>query len=480
MTETIRDPHQKALVINRSPQTYGTIAEIGAGQETARWFFRVGGASGTIAKTMSAYDMAFSDFIYGSAPRYVCRERLQAMLDHEYQLLLERLSGSRGSSTCFFAFANTVAIRSYKHKTDGQGWLGIRFQTRPDQPFSEIQLHVNLHGETSQQDQETLGILGVNLIYGALMMHSDPVSLLSSLQDNVPPALAELDMIDFSGPAFEQVDNRLMALQLVEQGMSDAAMFTADGKVAQVADVLWQKPVLIERSRFRPPTHLTMDLIEQARESLRRDDHIEDDNLVILAEMTLSNLCGIDDNGNTDCVDSSDFLHRADILCGLGMNVLISSYLEYYRLAQYLFRYTHGPIAITMGLPSLQEVFEERHYENLPGGILESFGRLFRHDLRLYVCPMLDQASGDMVGLDQFKPVKHLQHLLDHLRESGYIRPLDTLPTEHLNIYSQEVLQQLQRGDSDWESHVPSNVVDMIKTEKLFGYSSENKPARSG
>lgn len=473
MTETIRDPHQKALVINRSPQTYGTIAEIGAGQETARWFFRVGGASGTIAKTMSAYDMAFSDFIYGSAPRYVCRERLQAMLDHEYPLLLERLSCTRGNSTCFFAFANTVAVRSYKHKTDGQGWLGIRFQTQPNQPPSQIELHVNLHGDTSQQDQETLGILGVNMIYGALMMHTDPVGLLSSLQDNVPPALAELDMVDFSGPAFEQVDNRLMALQLVEQGMSDAAMFTADGKVAQVADVLWQKPVLIERSRFRPPTHLTLDLIEQARESLQRDDQIDENNLVILAEMTLNNLCGIDDNGNTDCVDSSDFLHRADILCALGMNVLISSYVEYYRLAQYLFRYTRGPIAITMGLPSLQEVFEERHYENLPGGILESFGRLFRHDLRLYVCPMLNQVSGHRISLEHFKPAGHLQHLLDHLRESGYIRQLDTLPAEHLNIYSHEVLRQLQSGDPGWESSVPANVVNMIKAEKLFGYQSD-------
>ncbi|MGD8784102.1 MAG: hypothetical protein PVG75_06675 [Thioalkalispiraceae bacterium] len=468
MSETIHDPHQKAAAINRSRQKYGTIAEIGAGQETARWFFRVGGAAGTIAKTMSAYDMTFSDAIYGSAPRYVCRERLQAMLEVEYNLLLERLATTRGSDTTFFAFANTVAARSYSHKTDGQGWLGIRFQTHPNQPPSQIELHVNLHGKTNLQDQETLGLLGVNLIYGALMLHEDPTTLLNSLQDNVHADQAELDMIDFSGPAFTQVDNRLMALQLVEQGMSDAAMFTADGRVAQVADVLWQRPVLIERSRFRPPTHLTVDLLEKTRQTLKRENDIDDTKLVVLAEMTLNNLC--EENG--ECVDTSDFLNRADILAALGMNVLISNYGEYYRLAQYLFRYTRQPIAIAMGLPSLYELFDEKHYEDLPGGILESFGRLFRYDLRLYVCPMHDQDNGNLIGLDQFQPAEHLQNLLAHLQKNGYIHGLESIPTEYLKIYSHEVLRELQAGNKQWESSVPANVAELIKAKRLFGFAT--------
>ncbi len=467
MEEVIHAPHQKALAINCNPHQYGSIAEIGAGQETARWFFRVGGAAGTIARTMSAYDMTFSDAIYGSAPRYVSRDRLQAMLNYEYDLLLERLAAKRGSDTTFFAFANTVAARSYSHKADGQGWLGIRFQTQAQAAPSQIELHVNLHGKTNLQDQETLGIIGVNLIYAALMLHSDPASLLSSLQDNIEPAQAELDMIDFSGPAFEQVDNRLMALRLVEQGMSEAAMFTADGRVAQVADILWQRPVLLERSRFHPPTHFTLDLLEHTRSALKQETDIDDDKLVVLAEMTLRDLC----DGN-ECVDARDFLHRADILCALGMNVLISNYVEYYRLAQYLFRYTRQPIAIAMGLPSLHEIFDEHLVEDLPGGVLGSFGRLFRQDLRLYVCPMLDESSGELVSLEQFTPATHLQHLLAYLRDNGYVRALDSLPPEHLKIYSHEVLEQLREGDNTWEASVPANVAEMIKSKQLFGYQS--------
>jgi len=467
MTETIHDTHQKAILVNRNPQHYGTIAEIGAGQETARWFFRVGGAAGGIAKTMSAYDMTFSDAIYGNAPRYVCRERLQDMLETEYGLLIQRLDKSRGTDTCFFAFANTVAARSYSHKTDGQGWLGIRFQTDPGAEPSQIELHVNLHGKTNLQDQETLGLIGVNLIYGAIMLHTDPSLLLNSLQDNIYSEQAEIDMIDFSGPAFKQVDNRLMALQLVECGMSSAAMFTADGCIAQVADKLWQRSVVIERSRFRPPTHLTLDLLEHTSEALKREPDVDEDKLVILAEMTLHNLSG--DNG--EGIDAQDFLQRADILSDLGMDVLITNYGEYYRLAQYLFRYTRKPIAIAMGLPSLYEIFDERHYEDLPGGILESFGRMFRHDLRLYVCPMLDQANTDhVVNLEQFQPADHLKHLLAYLHENGYVRSLNSLPKDDLHIYSHKVLEQLRDGDNRWESAVLDNVADLIKSKALFGY----------
>jgi len=463
MPTEVKDTHQKALAINLDPAKYGTIAEIGAGQETARWFFRAGGAAGTIAKSMSAYDMKFSDAIYGPSPRYVSRERLRAMLEHEYGLLLERLDESRGAETTFFAFANTVAARSYTHKTDGHGWLGIRFQHAPRVAPSQIDLHVNLHGKNNVQDQETLGILGVNLIYGALFLHAEPRALLDSLRDRLFVEQMEVDMLEYSGPAFEGIDNRLVALQLVEDGLSSAAMFTPDGHVAQVADTLWKKAVLIERSRFRPPTRFTINLLECAQEAFLRDAGLAPDELLVLAEMTLSNLGGEDDGE----IEVQDFLHRADILCALGMNVLISNFGEYYRLAQYLFRYCSRPVAMAMGLPSLREIFNEAYYESLPGGILESFGRLFKHDLRLYVSPELGP-GGQPVDIHGLQVAPHLRHLYAYLLENGFVRNLDSVRTEYLAINSPEVLARIRRGEPGWQDQVPPRVAEIIEQRGLF------------
>ena len=466
MKETSQDPHQKALTINLDASKYGTIAEIGAGQETARWFFRAGGAAGTIAKTISAYDMKYSDAIYGSSPRYVCRERLYAMLDHEYRLLMERLASSRGQETMFFAFANTVAARSYTNNTDGHGWLGIRFQHEPQAAPSQIDVHVNLHGKNNVQDQETLGILGVNLIYGALNNYQDPLTMLPTLSDSLYPELLEVDMLECSGPAFVNVDNRLIALQLVQQGLSNAAMFTADGHVAQVADTLWKKSVLVERSRFHPPTNLTMNLLDSAYAAYIQDTRVDPASVFVISEMTLKNL-SCDEDAN---IDIQDFLNRADILCALGKNVLISNYGEYYRLAQYLFRHTSSPIAIAMGLPSLREIFDEKYYDTLPGGILESFGRLFKHDLRLYVCPELDAQTQRPVTVEDMQVAPHLQHLYAYLRENGFVKSLNTVKEECLAIHSDEVLQQIQIGDNKWETLVPTQVVNIIKEKGLFNW----------
>jgi hypothetical protein len=350
MEQVNPDTHQKALAINLDETRYGTIAEIGAGQETARWFFHVGGAAGTIAKAMSAYDMKFSDSIYGPCKRYVSRDRLQSMLEHEYRLLNERLGETRGSNSAFFAFANTVAARSFIQKQDGHGWLGICFQTRPGEAVSRIDLHVQLKGQENIQDQETLGLLGVNLIYGALYHHDDPDRLLTSLLDQLSTDLLAIDMIDFYGPAFEKVDNRLMALRLVQQGLSSAAMFQADGKVVQPADILYKKAVLVERSRFRPPTRLTMNLLDCAYREFCKDLNVDPDDVIVLSEMTLHNL------GQGDEIDVQDFLDRAEILCALGKHVMISDYGEFYRLAQYLFRYTNMPVGVALGVPTLMEM----------------------------------------------------------------------------------------------------------------------------
>lgn len=462
MARDVKDTHQKALAINLDLAKYGTVAEIGAGQETARWFFRAGGAAGTIAKAMSAYDMKFSDAIYGTSPRYVGRDRLHAMLVHEYDLLIERLDATRGEKNAFFAFSNTVAARSFTHKTDGHGWLGIRFQTDPRGEPSQIDIHVNLHGTKSLQDQESLGILGVNLIYGALMLHTDPEELLDSIMDKIYPELVEIDMIEFSGPAFAKVDNRLMALRLVQKGMSNAAMFTADGRVAQVADALYKKAVLLERSRFRPPTRLTVNLIECAQKAFFAEHKITPNELIVLSEMTLNNLA---EGGD---IDVEDFLNRVDILCALGKNVLISNYGEYYRLAQYLFSHTQLPIGIAMGVPSLREIFNEKYYEQLPGGILESCGRLFKNDLKLFVCPVIDTATGLRTTYDTLDVPPNLKHLYAYLLENGYIKGLNDVRDDYLKIYSHEVLEKIRCGDSSWEPMVPEQVAAIIKERKLF------------
>ena len=462
MDNSVQTPHQKALAVNLDKTRYGTLAEIGAGQETARWFFRVGAAAGTIASAMSAYDMTFSDAIYGPVKRYVSRERLDAMLSREYDLLIERLLKKRGDSTAFFAFANTVAARSYSRDVDGQGWLGIRFQHKEQQLHSQIDIHVNLYSSSYLQDQETLGVLGVNLIYGALYMHENAEALLISLLDNISPGSAEIDMIECSGPAFEGVDNRLMALYLVQHGLSNAAMINSQGKVVQIADSLWQKSVLIERSRFQPPTKLTVDLMDSAYQTFSNENNVDADNIVTLGEMTLHDLS---EEGE---IDVNDFLSRAELLCELGWDVLISNYGECYRLAQYLFRFTDKPIALAMGVPLLKRIFRESYYKDLPGGILESFGRLFKNDLRFYVCPMHDSKTGIVQGVSDLQVAPHLQHLYNYLLDNGFVRHLDLLKDEHLEIYSHEVLKMIRNDNHEWRNHVPDNVAYVISNKCLF------------
>ncbi len=456
------DTHQKALAINLELANYGTIAEIGAGQETARWFFRAGGAAGTIAKAMSAYDMTFSDSIYGNSPRYVSRERLQAMLELEFRLLIERLSEKRGSNTSFFAFANTVATHSYANKINGRGWLGIRFQHQPGAEFSQIELHVNLFGQRSLQDQDTLGRLGLNLIYGATQLTDNPEKLLRSLRDGLYPELVEIDMVDFSGPAFSKIDNRLMALRLVEYGLSNAALFYPDGQIAQVADALWGKAVLVERSRFRPPTHFTVDLLNCAHTAFIEDTKLQQDDVMVLSEITLSNLL------NDKQIDVNDYLNRIDLLCAMGKNVLISNYGAYYRLAQYLFQYTRKPIALVMGILSVREIFDEKYYDELPGGILESFGRLFKNDLSIYVSPSLVNSHDQLLNLKTLQVADNLRHLFDHLKQNRHLRPLDSINHDYLPILSHEILHMIQTGDSNWTKFVPENVAKLISERNLF------------
>ena len=455
--------NRKAFQINLDRQKYGTFAEIGAGQEVARRFFHVGGASGTIAKTMSAYDMTFSDAIYGPADRYVSRVRLNTMLDHEYDLLLERLGKKPGNERAFFGFADTVAARSFKQHNEAHGWLGVRFQPTPGAEPSQIIIHVRMLDEANVDQQEALGVIGVNLLYGAFY-HSQPERLISSLQENLTPGRIQVDLIKFSGPACINIDNRLMSLQLVSQGLTDAVMFTADGEIVQPSEIIYKKAILIERGSFRPVTYATNDMLEGARRQFLKESGTSEKDLVVLMEMTLENLL------SEGQLNHADFLARVDILGALGRTVLISKFGEYYRLAGYLSRYTSRPIGLVMGVPSLLEIFDEKYYLNLEGGILEALGRMFTSGLKLYVYPMIDDKTGEIVTATQVEVAPNLRSLFQYLIDNDSIKEISDYRKEFLRIYPPAVLAKLKAGDESWEKMVPPEVAQIIKKREFFGY----------
>jgi hypothetical protein len=475
---------QKARTINFDGPTYGTFAEIGAGQEVAREFFQAGGASATIAKSISAYDMVFSDAIYGKAPRYVSRERLTLMLDHEYGLLVTRLSTIRGDRTNFFVFADTVSTRNHEGTNDANGWLGIRFQTEPMGEPSEIVLHARMRDGDAVLQQQALGIVGVNLIYGALYYRSDLRKLIESLQDNLGSNRIEIDMLRFSGHCFAKVDNRLMSLHLVECKLTNAVMFGPQGDVLQPSEVLHKKAILVERGSFRPVTHVNVDMIECATAQFMQEPQVTGKEVVVLMEITMHNLL----SGGS--LDAHDFLSRVDLLADIGFTVLISNYSEYYRLTSYFRRYTKEMIGVAMGINNLLEVFNEKYYENLDGGILESFGRLFRHEVKLYIYPMRAEAyaryvvesseggmsvqpfaSSVLISARNVRIVDRLSSLYAHLLENRYVESIVGFDANILNIFSRDVLKKINNNNPLWETMVPVPVANAIKRRGLFGHA---------
>ncbi|MDQ6622646.1 MAG: TonB-dependent receptor [Verrucomicrobiota bacterium] len=455
--------NKKAFQINLDSKKYGTFAEIGAGQEVARRFFHVGGAAGTVAKTMSAYDMTFSDAIYGTADRYVSRKRLQRMLDHEYDLLVERLDAKFGSERTFFVFADTVAARSFKQHNESHGWLGVRFQSETRGEPSQIIIHVRMLDEANVDQQEALGVVGVNLLYGAFYLQQ-PEKLIASLQANLAENRIQVDLIKFSGPAFANIDNRLMSLQLVSQGLTNAVMFTADGETVQPAEVFYKKAILVERGSFRPVTYATNDMLTGARRIFLQECKYSESDLVVLMEMTLENLL------SEGQLNHADFLARVDILGALGRTVLISKFGEYYRLAAYLSRYTNKMIGLVMGVPSLLEIFDEKYYLNLEGGILEALGRMFKSGLKLYVYPTVDEETGQLVTATKIEVAPNLRSLFQYLIDNEFIQEVTDYNPDYLRLHAPTALAKIQSGDPGWESMVPPEVVEIIKAREFFGY----------
>jgi hypothetical protein len=467
-TQRVKDTHQKALEVNLDSRRYGTFAEIGAGQEVVRWFFRSGGAAGTISKSISAYDMTVSDAIYGDCERYVCRQRLEDMLVYEHELNLERLREARGDETAFFAFADTVSARNFQGTNDCHGWMGMRLQSHPRDEDSQIVLHVVMKDTEATLQQEALGIVGVNLVYGACFLYNEPELLLESLLDNLTTDRIEIDMIEFSGIEFRHVDNRVMSLRLVQLGLSEAAMFAPTGEVLQPASVLYKKPVLVARGSFRPVCNVHLDMLRSAREKFSSLPDVQGKEIVEVAEITMSNLMASGE------IDLRDFLARADLLATAGKTVLISDYSEYYRLAAYVSRYTKERIAITMGGASLRELFNEKYYAGLEGGILESFGRLFKNELRLYIYPFLDRITGERIVVDTLPIVSDLRPLYQYLVQRGFIEQLDNCDEECLEIYSRDLLEMIAAGDRTWEDAVPEAVADLIKQRCFFGFKGKH------
>lgn len=431
-----------------------------------RWFFHAGGAASTVAKTMSAYDMDVSDAIYGTCERYVSRQRLQAMLDYEWMRLMQRLDKTRGERTKFFVFADTVAARSFSRQDPGHGWLGIRFQTEPRGQPSEIIIHARMWDNDNPRQQEALGVLGVNLIHAAFCRHTEPAALIGALLDDVGRERVEVDMIKFSGPAFTVVDHRLMSLQLVDQGLTNAAFFTAGGDVAEPAEVLHKRAVLIERGSFRPMTNVMLDMLERSEAQMRREPLMAGQEPVVLFEMTLRHLAG-----TTPELDHADFLARADTLSVFGKTVMISNYSQFYNVTGYLRRYTRNLAVMAVGAPILDELFAEKYYADLDGGILEACGRLFQGNVRLYVYPRRNLLTGELRDASSFRAPPALRHLYQYLLESRFIRPIEEYRFAELDVLPKDVLHIIEDGDPIWETLVPSPVVQRIKRNHLFGYS---------
>jgi hypothetical protein len=464
--QEVLDTRHKALAINLDKRHYGTFAEIGAGQEVARWFFRVGGAAGTIAKSMSAYDMAVSDAIYGHTERYVSRDRLQSMLDYEHEKNVKRLSTTRGDNTAFFVFADTVVAKGFRNTAECHGWMGLKFQAHPRDEASQIVLHVRMLDRETNLQQEALGIVGVNLLYGAFFLHHEPEQLVESLLDNLSTERLEIDMIEFAGIEFRHVDNRLMSLKLVQLGLSQAAMFDAKGEVLQPSEILHHKPVLVLRGTFRPVTKVNIDMLRCARTAFAKAQGVAEIDIVEIMEITMSNL--LSDGG---AVDPRDFLARADVLGAAGKTVLVSDYFEYYRLSAYLRRSTSSAVAIVLGTGALDQLLDEKYYTALDGGIMEAFGRLFSKEVKLYVYPMLDPATGRLNTVSTMNVPQGLAKLHGYLLDRGSLVGLENYEPSVLPILSREVYRRLKTGDASWEAMVPGEVAEIIKRRGLFGHA---------
>lgn len=457
---------EKALKINLTSDIYGCFAEIGAGQEVAANFFKAGGSSGTIAYSQSAYDMKVSDSMYGEASRYVCEERLETMLETEYNTLKFRLPNKYKESR-FFAFCNTVESLNYHKTNQGQGWVGIRFQLGLEEEPNDVILHIKLHDNSHKAQQEAIGILGVNLIHACFFHHEDLDDFLNNLVHRLPRDKMEIDMLRVSGKHFENVDNRIIALNLVKRGITDATMFDLSGKVLQPATALYKTNILLMRGRFRPVTKVHIDMIESGKAQFLKDEEVTEEKLNVIFELTLKDLTA---DGR---ISDKDFVDRAELLGSLGYTVMISNYLKHYKMVDYLASIAKEKrMGVIVGIYNLHTIFDERYYDNLPGGLLEAFGRGFGHNVKLLVYPATNVESGELYHLNDLKIPTHLMGLKQYLMDNNKMEPILNFDQKLLHIMSDDVLSKIKAG-ANWEEDVPYEVAKAIKFFELFGYKSK-------
>ena len=472
--EHVLSVKQKSLKINLNEHIYGTFAEIGAGQETVRHFFRAGGASGTIAKAMSAYDKDFSDAIYGVEPdrRYVTESRLRKMLRHEVELIEDRLDRDKHPNKIFFSYANTVTTIDFAKNFKGHGWVGIRFQMDALEDYNEIVIHVRFKQNESRLQQETMGLLGANLIYGAFYLNDSPKDLLKSLHDNIDKDTIEIDMVDFSGPRFMYVDNRLMSLHLLKNGMTNAVMFGPDGNNLLPAQQLYKKNILALRGSYRPVTRVNMEIYQEAKKMFFSDKRVTESNTHVIFEITLANL------RSEGKINERDFLDRAELLCSLGQTVMITNFQEYYKLVDYFSEFTKARMGLAMGVYNLIQIFDEKYYRNLSGGVLEAFGKLFYKDLKIYLYPLKDLDTGEIITSANLKVHPRMKELYKYFKFNGRIADITKFDPEILEIFSRKAFKMISNGKSGWEEMLPEGVDKIIKDKRLFGYSRRKHERR--
>jgi len=461
-----RSTSNKALRINLDEKKYGTIAEIGAGQEVARHFFLAGAAAGTVAKTISAYDMQFSDAIYGvqEGGRYVSQSRVKAMLDKEFALVVGRVSETRPKASRFFAYAATVSAKSYNKDNECHAWCGVRTQTYPGAEPTDIIVHVRMNDKTAEEQQETLGVLGVNLIYASYYYFENAKKIIDSLTDNLFDDKIEIDSIDFQGPYFEDLDNRAINLHLIRSWKTRAIIFQPDGSVAVPANILYKKNVLTIRGSFKPVTKLNVDMIEQGFAAFKETQGVSDDNTMVMAEISLN-----DPTGKDLGVPEEDLIQRVRLLNSLGYSVMVSDYTRYFSLRAYFRQYTSLQIGIVLGMINVRQIFDEETYVGVEGGILEGFGKLFPDNTRLFVYPELDEA-GELSEFTNLQVPQHLRLLYRYLLENQFIFGINCSEKNLLGIYSRDILKQLPQGRGDWENHVPETIAEKIIEKAIFKY----------
>ncbi|MFT5277234.1 MAG: hypothetical protein ACI97K_001217 [Glaciecola sp.] len=466
-----RDTSQKALRLNLDDKKYGTIVEIGAGQEVARQFFLAGAAAGTIAKTMSAYDMKFSDAIYGvqNDGRYVSKARVKAMMVQELDLVLERVSDGRSKSSRYFAYAATVSAKSFNRQNECHAWCGVRVQMYPGAEPSNIKVHVRMRDDNAEAQQQALGVLGVNLIYAAYYYFENPKMIIDSLTDNIKPGRIEIDSIEFIGPYFEDLDNRAINLHLIRSWKTRAIMFNPDGSICVPAEMLYKKNVITIRGSFRPVTNLNLDMIEQGKKAFLEQAGIDDSNTIVIAEISLN-----DAKGHDNEVPEEDLVQRVQILNALGYNVMISDYTRYFKLREYFRQYTKMKIGIVVGMINLKQIFDEDSYRGVEGGILEGFGKLFPDNTRMFIYPELN-SEGEIRDFSDLKVQVHLRFLYRHLLENDFLTGLENSDKSLFNIYSRDLLKALKSGPGEWEKSVPSLVAEQIKENGFFGFKKKRK-----